>query len=81
MERPPADFAHPVAKTVGCFVAVLMLPGALVANAISPTPLPPQAFYGSGVITTVGLLLLCNRPSIIQSALDAIVRWLTSRKD
>ena len=72
MQRPSDDFAHPVVKTAGCFVAILALPGALVVCGTASAPIPVFAFGSSCIITLAGLSALCGRPSVICCAIRAI---------
>lgn len=79
MHRPSSDFAHPVAKTAGCFVAICALPIALVVSIVSSHPLPYLSFVGSGVLSLAGLGALCGRPSVIRAALSVVADMIRHR--
>lgn len=72
MQRPSDDFAHPVAKTAGCFLAILVLPGALFVCGTASAPIPVFALGCCSITTLAGLSALCGRPSVVCSAIRTI---------
>lgn len=75
MRRSTDDFAHPVAKTVACFVVILALPGVLCVAGVGSSPVPVCAFGVCGIVTLAGLSTLCGRPSVICTAIRAVGHW------
>lgn len=71
----PDNFAHPVAKTAGCFIAILALPGLLLVASISSVPISGYAFSVCSITSLAGLSSLCGRPSAVCLAIGTIGKW------
>lgn len=67
------DFAQPVHKVAGCFIALLMLPLAMLAHACGVHPVSPFTFTSMAVIFLAGLGTLCGRPNTIVEAMRTIL--------
>lgn len=70
MPSPKSDFAHPVAKGLGCFLLLPAFPAVLVA-CIAGVQLPWELFPASALVSLTGLGGLLGRPSTIVEAIRA----------
>lgn len=63
------DFAHPVVKTVACFICLLAFPA---FSLLAPKDSHAVAYWVAGIVSLTSLLIVCGRPSLIETAIRQI---------
>lgn len=80
MPSPTTDFAPPIVKTIGCFVALISFPAALFVHLVAQNPLPTVAYIASAGIFIAGLGALIGQPRSIDQVIRVSCAMLCRRK-